>query len=52
MELIKKRWWVFLVILIVPFGINHILLRPTPFSISIVGKDTDWLSFGEVILGL
>lgn len=47
----KKYSWLFLVILILPFCINYILLRPTPFSMPIVGKDTDWLSFWGGYLG-
>ena len=48
---LKKYWWAFLVILILPICINYILLRPTPFSIPIVGKDTDWLSFWGGYIG-
>lgn len=51
MEWMKKYSWLFLVILILPFCINYILLRPTPFSMPIVGKDTDWLSFWGGYLG-
>ena len=51
MEWMKKYSWLFLVILILPFCINYRLLRPTPFSMPIVGKDTDWLSFWGGYLG-
>ena len=51
MEWIKKYWWIVIIILVLPIGINYILLRPTPFSIPMVGKDTDWLSFWSGYLG-
>ena len=52
MEWIKKFWWIVLiVILVLPIGINYILLRTTPFSIPIVGSETDWLSFWGGYLG-
>lgn len=37
--------------LVLPVGINYILLKTTPFSIPIVGEDTDWLSFWGGYLG-
>ena len=46
---IKKYWWVFPFILLLPFVINFILLIPA-FS-PIVGENTDWLSFWGGYLG-
>lgn len=51
MEWIKKYWWAILTILALPIAINYILLKPTPFSIPIVGEETDWLSFWGSYLG-
>ena len=51
MKCIKKYWWILIIMLVLPVGINYILLKTTPFSIPIVGEDTDWLSFWGGYLG-
>lgn len=46
---LKAYWWVILIILIVPILLNFIIMIPA-FS-SIVGEDTDWLSFHGSYIG-
>lgn len=49
MELIKKYWWVILVIMSLPIMLNFILIIPA-FT-KVVGNDAEWLSFWSGYLG-
>ncbi len=48
-NIIKKYWWVALLVIIAPILINYLILQPAFFSF--VGKDTDWLSFWGAYIG-
>lgn len=51
MDLIKKYWWCYLfIIIVIPIGVNFLLLIPrfTP----IVGNSIDWLRFWSSYLGV
>lgn len=48
-NMIKKYWWVALLVIIAPILINHLILKPAFFKF--VGKDTDWLSFWGAYIG-
>lgn len=48
-NIIKKYWWVALLVIIAPILINYLILQPALFRF--VGKDTDWLSFWGAYIG-
>lgn len=48
-DILKKYWWVILLIISVPIIINCLILKPAMFKF--VGKDTDWLNFWGAYIG-
>lgn len=48
-DILKKYWWVILLIISVPIIINCLILKPAIFKF--VGKDTDWLNFWGAYIG-
>lgn len=42
-DILKKYWWVILLIISAPILINYLILKPAIFKF--IGKDTDWLNF-------
>ncbi len=48
-ELVIKYWWVFVIVIAAPLGLNFLLQIPA--FVQIVGVDADWLSFWGNYLG-
>lgn len=48
-DILKKYWWVILLIISAPILINYLILKPAIFKF--IGKDTDWLNFWGAYIG-
>ena len=48
-DILKKYWWVILLIISAPILINYLILKPAIFKF--IGKDTDWLNFLGAYIG-
>ena len=48
-DILKKYWFIILLIIIAPICINYFILKPAIFEF--VGKDTDWLNFWGAYIG-
>lgn len=48
-DILKKYWWIILLIISAPILINYLILKPAIFKF--IGKDTDWLNFWGAYIG-